>query len=497
MARNLSRRFVLAGLLGSAGSMAMGEAPATSLRPQLRPKIRARRPKASAIEEIISSAKLGGQVSCSVVDVETGLVLEGHDAKLAQPPASVTKAVTALYALDVLGAGYRFETQLVALGPVEAGVIKGDLVLAGSGDPVLDTDALARMATNLKEAGVHAVEGDLRIWDAGIPYKAMIDPEQPIEVGYNPAVSGLNLNFNRVHFEWKRSGNGYAITMDARSGKYRPDVLSARMSLSDRKGPIYAYSDGGTYDSWSVARRALGNGGARWIPMRKPRIYSAEVFSHFARSHGIVLKMGAPLEQPPDGTVLVRERSEQLLEILRDMLKYSTNLTAEMVGMVATAKRVGHPLDLQSSAREMSLWAEEELGMEGTDLLDHSGLNPNSHLTAQGLARALAHVKEETQLVPILKKYTMRDANGAKVASHPIKVVAKTGTLYFVSSLAGYMTAPDGREMSFAIFTANEEKRSQFDLSVGTRPPGASSWNGRSKRLQQKLINRWGAVYGS
>ena len=497
MARDLSRRFILAGLLGSAGSVALAEAPAVSLRPQLRPKVRARRPKASAIDDLISSAKLGGRVSCSVVDVKTGLILEGHDAKVAQPPASVTKAVTALYGLDVLGAGYRFETQLIGLGPVENGVLKGDLVLAGSGDPTLDTNALARMAANLKEAGVHTVKGDLRIWEAGIPHKAMIDPEQPIEVGYNPAVSGLNLNFNRVHFEWKRSGNGYAVTMDARSGKYRPDVLSARMNLSDRKGPVYAYSDGGTYDSWSVARSALGSGGARWLPMRKPAIYAAEVFSFFARSHGIVLKMGARLERAPEGTVLVRELSDQLLDILRDMLKYSTNITAEMVGMVATAKRVGHPLELHSSAREMSLWAQETLGMDDAALLDHSGLNPDSRLTAQDLARALAHVRKDTQLVPILKKIAVRDANGVKVASHPIKVVAKTGTLYFVSSLAGYMVAADGREMSFAIFTANEDKRSQFDLSVGTRPPGASSWNARSKRLQHKLINRWGAVYGS
>ncbi|WP_120499584.1 D-alanyl-D-alanine carboxypeptidase/D-alanyl-D-alanine-endopeptidase [Roseovarius sp. EL26] len=497
MARDLSRRFILAGLLGSAGSMALAEAPASSLRPQLRPKVRARRPKASAIEDLITKAKLGGQVSCSVVDVKSGLILEGHNAKAGQPPASVTKAVTALYGLAVLGAGYQFETRLIGLGPVENGVLKGDLVLVGGGDPTLDTDALARMAANLKEAGVYQVDGDLRIWDGGIPYKAMIDPTQPIEVGYNPAISGLNLNFNRVHFEWKRSGGKYAITMDARSGKYRPDVLSARMNLSDRKGPVYAYSDGGTYDSWSVARSALGGGGARWLPMRKPATYAAEVFSYFARSHGIKMKMGARLEQAPEGTVLVSEKSDQLLEVLRDMLKYSTNITAEMVGMVATAKRVGHPLDLRASALEMSAWAMADLGMEGADLWDHSGLNPQSQLSAQALARALAQVRKDTQLVPILKNIPMRDANGAKLASHPIKVVAKTGTLYFVSSLAGYMVAPDGREMSFAIFTANEEQRSKFDLSVGTRPPGASSWNTRAKRLQQKMIHRWGTIYGS
>ncbi len=40
--------------------------------------------------------------------------------------------------------------------------------------------------------------------------------------GYNPAVSGLNLNFNRVYFEWKRAQGGYQLGMDARGAKERP-----------------------------------------------------------------------------------------------------------------------------------------------------------------------------------------------------------------------------------------------------------------------------------
>src|SRR6056297_3770709 len=332
------------------------------------------------------------------MDVKTGVLLESRAAPAGLPPASVTKALTALYALDSLGAGYRFATRLVATGPLENGVLKGDLVLAGGGDPTLDTNALAQMASDLKDAGVRDVRGAFKVWGGALPYERVIDPTQPEHVGYNPSVSGLNLNFNRVHFEWKRGGEGYSFSMDARSDRYRPAVTVARMAIAGRDAPVYTYRDGGDHDAWTVASGALGNGGARWLPVRKPEAYAGEVFASFARSHGIVLKPGGAVTRAQQGEALVVHRSAPLTEVLRDMLKYSNNLTAERVGMAATAKRVGSAQSLSASAREMSRWAPSDVGMEGAALVDHSGLGERSRLSADAMARALVRVRSEGAL---------------------------------------------------------------------------------------------------
>ncbi|MBA5764839.1 D-alanyl-D-alanine carboxypeptidase, partial [Vibrio sp. 404] len=89
----------------------------------------------------------------------------------------------------------------------------GDLILAGSGDPSLDTAALARLARLLRAAGVSEVTGALRVQADALPAIRSIDPGQPDHLGYSPAIAGLNLNFNRVYFEWKRQGSDYAVTM--------------------------------------------------------------------------------------------------------------------------------------------------------------------------------------------------------------------------------------------------------------------------------------------
>ncbi len=470
-------------------------APEKSLRPVPRGGDFFKRSVRSA-EDILAEARLTGKVSFAVSDVQTGLRLETESAQTARPPASVAKALTALYALDALGPEHRYETRLIATGGVVNGEITGDLVLVGGSDPTLDTDGLARMAADLKAAGIIGVKGGFKVYEAGLPVLARIDADQPDQVGYNPGVSGLALNYNRVHFEWKKANGAYSVTMQGRTQKYRPAVQMAAMQIRDRKSPVYTYQDQGGRDIWTVARGALGKNGARWLPVRKPGLYAGEVFATLAGSHGIRLKAPQMAEHVPAGQTLVRHESVDLLSILREMLKWSTNLTAEMVGLSATVARGQRPADLRESAAAMNDWARGALGMKSVALVDHSGLGDASRVTAGDMVAALVRV-QDSGLREMLKPIAMRDKQRRVVKDHPIKVDAKTGTLNFVSALAGYLTGPDGTEMAFAIFAADEDIRATIRREQREGPPGGRSWNGRAKRMQQALLERWGILYGA
>ncbi len=493
-----TRRSFLAGLTAFAvPGTALSGPPQVSLRPQMRGADFARL-AGGGLDALIARAGLSGEVVCAVADVDTGLELEAANGERGLPPASVAKALTALYALEVLGPEYRFSTRLIATGPIRDGILDGDLILAGGGDPTLTPDELAKMAGQLKQAGLREVRGAFEVYDGVLPYVRSIDPGQPDHVGYSPAVSGIALNFNRVHFEWRRAGKGYAVSMDGRTGKYRPDVTVAQMKVVARSLPIYTYAGEDGIDRWTVASGALGNGGARWLPVRNPAAYAGDVFRTMARAQGIVLQPATRVSRlAGGGTVLVTHQSEPLEPILQDMLKYSTNLTAEMVGMTASVAAGARPASLAESGAAMSRWAAERFGMRGTSLVDHSGLGDASKMTAQDLVGALVAARQDNRLRPLLKPFGLRDSGGRVMRDHPIKVDAKTGTLNFVSGLGGYMTASDGTELAFAIFAADSRRRGQLTRAERERPEGARGWNRRAKQVQQKLIERWGTLYGS
>ncbi len=485
-----SRRFVLAGLLGSAASAAFATPPEVSLRPIPRPG-GVRVTESTQLADLIRSAGLSGKVSCMVADAQSGEILETENPLLAHPPASVVKAVTALYALEKLGSDFRFRTQLVATGPVSGGRLKGDLVLVGGGDPSLNSDTLFELARMLKDAGVQEVTGKFRVYDKALPRLDEIDPKQPVQVGYNPGLSGLNLNYNRVYFEWRRSGNGHTVTMDARTSRLRPRVDVIGMSVAGRDLPVYTYKSRAKKEEWTVARSALGKEGGRWLPVRKPGAYAADVFRTLARSHGIDLKSPVFSNAAPKGTVLATQSSSKLSDILLDMLDHSNNMTAEAIGLSASLRAGKSATALDLSGRHMANWLAERFDAKRPKFVDHSGLGDDSRLTPGDMVKCLNKSGFDGPLRPLLKEFVIKREDGKADKSLGATVLAKTGSLNFVSTLAGFITTRDGRQLTFAIFTSDMDTRARIPREERERPPGARSWSRRSRALQSQLLRRW------
>jgi len=489
----VSRRYVLGGLLAGLAAPAFGEGLAVSPRPLPRPSgqptATGSGPTAGAL---IEAAGLGGVVGYAIADARSGKLLEAMGESQALPPASTAKAITALYALERLGGGHRFVTQILLTGPVQGGRVNGDLILAGSGDPELDTDRMGDLAAQLAATGIRAITGSFLFYDTALPAIAEISNDQPDHVGYNPAISGLNLNYNRVHFEWKRAQGGWGVAMDARGERFAPPVRMARMEVVRRNAPLFTWRERAGSEEWTVASEALGKGGSRWLPVRNPGAYTAEVFQTLARAQGIDLP--APKRSPrlPQGAQVVAQLTgDPLSDVLRRMLRWSTNLTAEVMGLSSSGAG-----GLKPSGAAMSDWARARLGAEGR-FVDHSGLGSDSRISPTQMVNALVAAQGTPSgrgLKPILRNLGMRNGDGEEIDS-PVSVIGKTGTLNFVSSLVGYVQPPSGREMAFAIFCADAARRDRLSVAEREEPAGGKAWTRRARRLQGQLIARWAGLY--
>ncbi|SDE25449.1 D-alanyl-D-alanine carboxypeptidase / D-alanyl-D-alanine-endopeptidase (penicillin-binding protein 4) [Paracoccus isoporae] len=466
-----TRRQILAGLAGvvATGGVAQAQtAPGLAAPPPRKPPPRPGR--------LIEEAGLGAAVRYAVFDPD-GALLEGRGADQPVAPASTLKILTALYALDRLGGGRRFATRVLRHGDT--------LILAGGGDPVLDSDALATLAGRVAAAAPQGI-ARLAVWGGALPFIAEISPEQADHLAYNPAVSGMMLNFNRVHLAWNSGGAGMAVTARARA--HRPVAYTVR-AAGVSGGPVFAWRTDAAREIWEINRSALRVAGSRWLPVRRPEIYAGDVFQTLARAAGLPLPAPEVIGDLPDGAVeIARIESPPLTEILRGMMEYSTNLTAEAVGLHASGAA-----DLRASAGAMRGWAARQ-GIEGLDLRDHSGMSAQSRVTARAMAQVIATLGvRDGALRGLMRHVGLQDARG-RAQPGDLRLDAKTGTLNFVSNLAGYGGLPGAREVIFAIYVSDMERRAATEGRE--LPDGVIGWTHRAKYLQQELVRSWLGRYG-
>jgi D-alanyl-D-alanine carboxypeptidase/D-alanyl-D-alanine-endopeptidase (penicillin-binding protein 4) len=269
------------------------------------------------------------------------------------------------------------------------------------------------------------------------------------------------------------------------------------MRIEDRADPIYTYDQVEGRDHWTVARGALGDDGSRWLPVRRPAAYVAEVFEVLARGNGVRFQGVELAATPPEGaTVLVEHVSDPLEDILRGMMRWSTNLTAEVVGLMATQAGGVRPADLRASAGQMSVWMQDRLGARQAQFVDHSGLGDQSRIRAHDMVQALVAAGPNGMLRGLMRDIPILDGRGNRVEDPAVSVVAKTGTLNFVSSLAGYARTRTGRDLAFAIFCGDVDRRAALSVAERERPDGGRDYSARARRLQQQLIDRWALMYG-
>ncbi len=301
-----------------------------------------------------------------------------HQGSEPLPAASLVKVAVTLAALDRFGAEHRFETQFVPTGPIEAGTLRGDLVVIGGEDPFFVWEAAVSVGQRLQETGIQRIEGDLVI--QGRFYMNFLT---------DPARSGDLLRQGLNAAIWPAEAEAQFQTLPA--GTPRPQIeILGTVRVTDPSGEA-------------------------------------------------------------GGTAPVRHYSLPLAELLKLMNRYSNNLMADMV-----ANAVGGHQQVAARSAELIGIPQSEI-----QLINGSGLGMENRMSPRavvGLFLQIQKLAGSTGLtVGDLFEVVGLDEGVLEQRLLPAPLVAKSGTLNQVSSLAGVIPTRDRGLIWFAIMNQSPE----------------------------------------
>lgn len=392
-------------------------------------------------------------------------------------PASNTKIITSVVALLRLGPDYAFHTLLLTDGTVLDGTLKGNLIIAGFGDPTItvetpDEDPLETFrhwASVLKAAGIRKITGDI-IGDGSSFEKNMLGQGwawDDLSEGYAAPISALQFNGNRLWLEiTPRRKTGVAPSIKL---KPLPNYWIIENQMITKKGAdeTRIEIDRRQTDESIIVRGSILENTAektRAVAVFDPIHYYLSALKHVLAAENIdVLTCGIRETRDTDPqslSLLYTHTSPPLSEIMKPLLKDSLNLYAETL-----TRTLGMELNRSGSFSAGKEIVEETLGRMAIDknrysYADGSGLSRRNLASAEMLVRILRSIYRNPHFPFFYDALAIAGQDGTlesrmKGSKAENNVHAKTGSLSHVSSISGYIKTMDGEMLAFSMIANN------------------------------------------
>jgi D-alanyl-D-alanine carboxypeptidase/D-alanyl-D-alanine-endopeptidase (penicillin-binding protein 4) len=385
-----------------------------------------------------------------------------HRASETMNPASVMKLITTYAGLSLLGPQYVWRNRVYTDGPVQAGVLHGNLILRGSGDPKLVVERLQDWMAQINAAGVREVRGDILLDRSVFDVSPRSEPfdDEPLRP-YNVSPDGLLLNFKAVI---------YTFSPDVAAGlvrvRYEPPLAGFEVpqELPLRAGPCNDWRRQLQADfSQSHAARFAGTyptscGERAWpVAFAAPEAYAPQLVRALWLASG-----GRLTGQVRDGNVPARARllleapSLPLAEVIADINKLSNNVMAQQLFLTLSSD-LGATGRFEASRLRLSRWWRTQFASQPEPLLDNgSGLSRSERSSAQALTALLhaASTSPHAQAFENSLAIAGVDGTAARLRERnpnsPVigQAWLKTGSLRDVASVAGYVQGQSGQRYS-------------------------------------------------
>jgi D-alanyl-D-alanine carboxypeptidase/D-alanyl-D-alanine-endopeptidase (penicillin-binding protein 4) len=411
-------------------------------------------------------------ISIEIADLETGEPVFERNPQSAETIASVTKLFSTAAALHYLGPDYKFKTTFWRRGDILEGTLLGSLLVVGGGDPNISgrfyndniNAIFDQWAAGLQKAGVTRVAGDLILNDTFFD-SVFRHPEWPGSgetKWYQAPISALSYNDNVVLVAIRpgpRPGRPAALSLEPPTNLLQ--TVSHTRTVSPRRRVRVAVGRVAGSNSVTVSG-TVPLRGVWWstpIAIDNPPAFFGDVLRNRLENAGIEITGGIVERdvRPDDAWVLVAQTESDLLPTLAVTNKKSQGFYAEQVFKTLAAEKTGKGNWEAAVSIEKQFLAD--LGLDPTrfDLHDGSGLSPENRVSAADVVAFLRAMNshphgaiwKSTLAVSGDPEGTLRHRLRDQLVAG--KIVAKTGSISGVSTLAGYVTAASGKSYAFAI----------------------------------------------
>jgi D-alanyl-D-alanine carboxypeptidase/D-alanyl-D-alanine-endopeptidase (penicillin-binding protein 4) len=383
-------------------------------------------------------------------------------------PASTMKTFTAALALERLGPDHVFSTDVLrdgSLGP--DGVVHGNLILRGDGDPALSprfvrggpTAPMDMLARFVAGAGVKKVDGDLIADASGMEGRRIPDGwlSRYAGAGYAAPFSALSLNENIVIVGVYPEKSGAVVRLEPESSGLK--VVSSVRRVAGRATRVSVRMVGESQVVVTGTIGASANPHRVQLVVSDPVTFTAGAFREALRAQGIEVTGEVKVGRTPEGALPVTSMpSPPLSRLISVMNRESINHYAEQIFRgAARGPQRNEPGSADHAYAQLRAFAESRLGIGSNAIVatDGSGLSVLDRVTP----RALVHLMGYAHTAPWASVFhaslpvageseTLRSRMRSTAAQGNLH--AKTGTTNDVISLSGYVTAENGELLAFA-----------------------------------------------
>lgn len=416
------------------------------------------KPFGSPIESAMKKANITNSalISVSFKDINNGKKYYETNAKTPMSPASVQKLTTILPSINTLGYNYQFSTQLYKNKD-------NNLYIKLGADPYFSTSdlkSLIRALSAYKISSTKAIYIDDSIldsneWGEGWQWDNDLNPLMPRFGSYN-----MDKNLLTISVCPTTQGAPADISTDIFyptafiNNVITGDKTDVKLERKNYISPDVINADGMVSHDLSIQ-----------IPINYPRRYFILRLEDILRKQKISYYGDFNRLKLPKNVSMVAESKHSFTSAITDILKNSNNMVAETVFKLAGGK---YAKETGSSAAAIDMFNEyyKKMGVntENIKIVDGSGVSKNNLITSDFVTDVLLKESKNNDFTDF-KSYMASPGEGTltdRMLYFKDNLKAKTGTLTNVSSIAGYLTAKNGKTYAFCIMI-NDPKSKPAD----------------------------------